>query len=152
MANRHQRAAAPVAGKALEIAIVLLYIGLVSGALYGTAIPTARGTAEEAVSDRALAAAIGQIRAAIPSAGTGVVRVDIELPTRIGGVAYHLVVSDGYLVLEHPDPDIGGRGPLLLPDRVTSVRGRWDSTESPRLIVTATETGVRVRLTSGEGP
>lgn len=140
------RAASAVVGKALEIAIVLLYIGILSTGLYGGIVPEARQTADDAVAERAIAAAVEDIRAAVPANGDGTVRLDISIPDRIGGTGYTVVVEDRALVLEHPHPAVDANVPLLLPDRVASVTGRWQSTGDTVVEIDASNSDVVVRL------
>lgn len=140
------RGTAPVVGKALEIALVLVYIGLVAGALYGGVIPDARTTADQAIAERAIAASVVDIREAIPHSGTGAVQVSISLPATIGGERYDVVPEDGHLSLRHPDPHIDAQARLLLPSKVTAVTGRWESETSNILLVNATRDGITVRL------
>lgn len=140
------RGTAPVVGKALEIAIVLLYIGIVSGGLYGGVIPETRTTADQAIAERALTRSVEQIRDSIPPSGTGHVETSIALPQTIAGESYHVVPGDGYLVLRHPDPNLNAEASLLLPDSVTTVTGRWDSQTANVLLVNITSDGVIVRL------
>lgn len=141
-----ERATAPVVGKALEIALVLVYIGIVASVLYGGVIPDTRTTADQAIAERSLAASVDHIREAIPTGGTGEVRVSITLPATIGGEPYDVVPRDGVLILRHPDPSVNAQASLLLPSRVTAVTGTWESEDSNILLVNATRDGVTVRL------
>jgi hypothetical protein len=141
-----ERATAPVVGKALEIALVVAYIGLVAGGLYGGVVPDTRTTADQAIAERTVAASVEEIRAAIPPTGIGVVQVSITLPSTIGGDPYVVVPHDGYLILRHPDPSVDAKVSLLLAPRVTAITGRWESGASNILRVNATQDGVIVRL------
>lgn len=141
-----ERGTAPVVGKALEIGLLLVYIGLVAGGLYGGVVPDTRTTADQAIADRLIAASVDDIRAAIPRSGTGEIRVSVTLPATIGGQQYTVVPRDGYLILHHPDPSIDAQASLLLPTRVTAVTGEWESAASNILRVNATREGVTVRL------
>lgn len=52
------RAVSPVVGKALEAALVVLFIGLVTTSLYGSVLPSYRTTAGDGVGERTLASAV----------------------------------------------------------------------------------------------
>lgn len=140
------RAASAVVSKGLEIAIVLLYVGVLSTALYGGIVPDARETADDAVAERALAAAVEDIRATVPSSGEGSVHLQIDLPTHIGGQVYTVVVQDRALVLDHPHPAVDATVPLLLPDRVRSITGGWESDGATVVEINASNETVRLRL------
>lgn len=148
MAEATTRGVAPVVGKALEIGVVLAYVGLLAGALYGGVVPDARAASDDAVAERALAAATERVRAAVPAVGTGTARATVPLPDRIGGEPYVVVPDGGRLVLEHPDPAVDARVALLLPERVVRVTGRWESTARTVVRVRSTEAGLVVRLVS----
>ncbi|QDX39833.1 hypothetical protein [Salarchaeum sp. JOR-1] len=136
------RGVAPVVGKALEAGIVLLYVGAVAAAMYGSVVPDYRATAGDAVAERALAAAAEDVEAAIPArVRTATVRADVALPDTIRGRHYTVAVEKRTLVLTHPDPDVGARVRLSLPDSVTAVSGAWSS---------ATPAAVRVIREHGE--
>jgi hypothetical protein len=143
------RAVTPVVGKSMEATLAVLYIGLVTTALYGGAVPDYRAEAGAEVAERTLADAATDIEAAVPPETTAAtVSRDVELPATIAGSAYRIrTAGDGdRLVLDHPTPEIGGSVPLLLPERVVAVSGTWESGEDARLVVTATDGGLEVRL------
>lgn len=142
------RATAPVVGKALEIALILLYIGFLSAGLYGGVIPDARASADQAIAERTIATAVEEIRGAIPSSGIGQVQVPIRLPETIGGEPYRIVARDGHLIIRHDDPAVEATASLLLPSRVRTISGQWHSEEENSILVNSTEDGVTVRLKS----
>lgn len=144
-----KRAASTVVSKGLEIAIVLLYVGIMSAALYGSVVPEARETADDAVAERALAAAVEDIRAAVPSGGDGTVRLTVDLPATIGGEPYTVVPQGRTLVLQHPHDAVDSRVALLLPDRVEAITGHWKSGEETVVEIEASDDGVDLRLVSG---
>jgi hypothetical protein len=142
------RGMSAVAGKVLEIAIVLVFVSLLSATLYGTVVPEARTTADATVADRTLAAAIEELRRVVPASGTGTVTSTVDLPARIGGQAYSIEAQGDILVLDHPNDALDGRQALQLPHRVTRVTGRWESEARTRIEVIATDQGVLIRLVS----
>lgn len=146
------RAATPAVGKALEAGLVVLYIGLLTTALYGGAVPEYRSAAGDAVGDRALATAAERVQQSVPPpARTVQVRTRVDLPDTLRGAAYRVRADGRALVLDHPHPRVGGRAPLALPDRVARVEGEWTSTD--RTVVRVAEAdapgAVIVRLESG---
>lgn len=140
------RAATPVVGKALEVAVLVVFVGLVSAALFGSVVPAYRTAAGEEVGDRVLVAAAGQVEhAADAPAGVESRRVDVALPRTIRGVAYVVRVTavngTPALVLDHPRSRIGGTRPLTLPSRVTTVEGELHSAGEPTAVVTRQPNG-----------
>ncbi len=144
------RAGSAVVGKALEAAIVVLYVGLLTSTLYAGAIPEYRTAAGQEVADRTLADANTDIRSAVPPNASRVnATVRFDLPATIRGEAYALRVDGRQLVLDHPDDAVGGRTPLALPGRVDSVDGRWESRGDAVVRVRGGADGVDVRLERG---
>jgi hypothetical protein len=142
------RAVSPVVGKSLEATLVVLYIGLVTTALYGGAVPDYRAEAGDEVAERTLAAATTDIESAVPpSAVEATVTREIELPATIAGEAYRVRAADDRLLLDHPNPDVRGSMPLVLPERVVAVSGTWRSGEDARVLMEPTREGLEVRLT-----
>lgn len=142
-----ERAVAPVAGKVLEIALVLLYVGSVTAALYGGVVPGYRTAAGTEVGERALATSADRVEAAAVPGRNVSVRARVDLPARIRNEPYVVRAGDGVLVLDHPHPDIGGRVPLVLPDDV-AVQGAWHSARPANINVTKNATGTLVELHS----
>ncbi|GAA0652782.1 DUF7266 family protein [Salarchaeum japonicum] len=138
------RGVAPVVGKALEAGIVLLYVGAVAAAMYGSVVPDYRTTAGDAVAERALAAAAEDVEAAIPAeVREATVRADVTLPATIRGRPYTVAVENRTLVLAHPDPEVGARVRLALPASVTAVSGSWSS-GTPAAVLVVREHGETV--------
>jgi len=144
------RAVAPVAGKVLEVGLVLLYVALLTTALYGGAVPEYRTDAGQSLADRTLAVAAERIQQAVPPDATRAsVRHEVSLPGTIRERQYALRVEEGWLVLDHPHPEVGGRVRLALPGTVTDVGGSWRSDRPAVVRVTDTPDGTVVRLEAG---
>lgn len=143
-----RRALTPAIGKALEVGVVVLFVGVLSTSLYGGFVPEYRTAVGDEVADRTAVYAAERIEDAVPPAVRevrSVVRVD--LPTSIRGATYRLVVEERTLVLEHPAPGIASRTRLALPARVAVVTGTWESGADPVVLVTDSPDGLVVRLT-----
>ena len=140
------RAVTPVVAKALEAAVVVLFIGLLTTTLFGGVLPGYRSTAGDAVGDRTLAGAAARIEQAVPATDDATVRLRVDLPDTIRGDAYRIRSVDGVLVLDHPHGAVGGRVPLALPDRVARVEGTWRSTDDAVVRVQSTDGRVVVAL------
>ncbi|MFC6730735.1 hypothetical protein ACFQDG_18960 [Natronoarchaeum mannanilyticum] len=144
------RAGSAVVGKALEAAIVVLYVGLLTSTLYAGAIPEYRTAASQEVADRTLADTSAEIRDAVPPNASSVnATARIELPATIRGEAYALRVDGRQLVLDHPDDAVGGRMPLALPGWVDSIDGQWKSRDDAVVRIRGGTDGVDVRLGRG---
>lgn len=143
---RDDRATSPVVGKALEAAIVVLYVSLLATVLYGGIVPEYRAAAGEEVAERTLATTSSEIQLAIPPEGVdGEVVVEIDLPETIAGASYRIDATTEELVLEHPHPDVGTTVPLVLPERVEDVSGTLAGGDG-RIRIVATEEGLEVEL------
>lgn len=141
-----ERAAAPVVGKALEVAVLVVFVGLVSAALFGSVVPSYRTAAGAEVGDRVLVAATGQVEVAARGAPTVERRrADVSLPRTIRGTAYVVraarVNGTPALTLDHPNVAIGGTRVLSLPPRVTAVDGELRSTDAPTVAVSRSPNG-----------
>lgn len=142
------RGATPVVGKVLELGIVLLYLTLLTTALYGTVLPDYRATAGGEVAERTVSLAAERIQQAVPPPVVdGRATVAVDLPATIAGSAYRIRVAERHLVLDHPD-SAGARTRLALPRRVVSVEGSWASGADPVVRVHSVEDGVSVALES----
>jgi hypothetical protein len=142
-----RRGVAPVVGKALAVAIVVLYVGVVTTGMYAGVVPEHRDTAGDRVGDRTLAAAGDWIEDAVPPTATRVDRrVRIDLPETIRGEGYWIRTDGEVLVLDHPREAVGGRLRLNLPSSVVSVTGRWSSYEPAVVAVEGSSDGLTVRL------
>jgi len=145
------RAVAPVVGKALESGLVLLYVALVTTALFGSVVPHYRSAAGAAVADRALADAASDVEHAIPAGhGNATVSRSVSLPTTIRGETYTVRADNRTLVLVHPNPGVSGRIRLALPGSVTRVTGAWHSSERATVTVRR-ENGTTVVTLEADG-
>ena len=150
--GRGDRAVAPAVGKALEAGLVVLYIGMLTSALYGGLVPDYRTVAGAEVGERVLAQSAQRVQQAVPPAAERVsVRQRVALPRTIRGEPYVVRVEGRSLVLVHPHAGVGGRARLALPGTVDSVTGEWSSREDAAVVVRTTEDGLAVRLESGGG-
>lgn len=146
-----RRALTPAIGKALEVGVVVLFIGLVSTALYGGFVPSYRTAVGDEVADRTVVAAAERVENGVPPAAREVRTVHrVDLPTVIHGANYRLVIRGETLVLDHPDPEVEARTRLALPDRVTSVEGQWSSGGDPVVFVEDDPSGLVVRLADAD--
>jgi hypothetical protein len=72
--------------------------------------------------------------------------VQVDLPATIDGAAYMIRTDGDSLVLDHPDPSIDGRVQPVLPSRVDSLDGAWESGEQTTVRVTGGQGNVTVTL------
>jgi len=150
--GRDDRAVSPVVGKAMEAAIVVLYVSALSATMYGGLVPEYRSAAGAEVGERVAAESAQRVQQAVPTDARAVeVRAAVSLPDTIRGRAYSVGVENRTLVLDHPADGVGARARLALPETVTSVEGNWSSHESAFVVVrsSAAEDGLAVRLESG---
>jgi hypothetical protein len=142
------RGLSPVVSKTLELGLVVLYLGLVTTALYGGVVPDYRTAAGQSVADRTLASGAERVEAAVPPNATHVaVERRVSLPTTIRGEQYRVEATNRTtLALRHPNPAIGGRVRLVVPDAVVSVSGEWRSGSPAAVTVSRNATGLVVRL------
>jgi hypothetical protein len=141
------RALAPVVGKGLEAAIVLLYVAGLATTLHGGVLPEYRAETAVEVSDRTLVSVADRIDAAVPPRGQAVTATrTVDLPDTIAGSTYRIRADDATLSLDHPDPRLSGRVRLALPGRVVSVQGVWASDDPAVVRVTGTSGRVEVTL------
>lgn len=131
----------------MEVAILVVFVGLVSATLFGSVVPAYRTAAGAEVGDRALVAVASQVDDAARAPASVVERrVSISMPRVIRGVPYVVRATDGSrnvvptLVLDHPRAGIGGRITLVVPSG-TTVDGELRSTETPTVVVSHTENG-----------
>jgi hypothetical protein len=137
----------PAIGKAMEATLVVLYVGLIVSTLYAGAVPEYRTSAGQEVAERTLADAATDIETAVPPETVHAnVRVDIDLPPTIAGDAYRIHAGEDELRLDHPNPAVRKRIPLVLPDRVGSVSGTWSSGEEATVRIVTVESGLEVTL------
>lgn len=147
-----ERAISPVVGKALEAALVVLYIGMLTAALYGSAVPDYRTAAGEEVGERVLAKVAHHVQQAVPPNATAVrVAVQVDVPRTIRGRPYTIRANGRSLALDHPNDDVTATATLAVPETVGSIRGNWSSRDASVVTVRRSRTGLAVRLSSGGG-
>lgn len=145
-----ERATSAVVGKALEAAIVVLYVGVLASALFGGAVPEYRTAAGAEVGERVLAEASHRVQQAVPANATDLEAMTrVDLPQTIRGASYEIRTDGRSLVLDHPDPAIQRSTPLALPETVSTVEGNWTSSEPAVVVVERVEDGLLVRLEAG---
>jgi len=81
-----------------------------------------------------------------PNATAATVRLERDPPATIADSAYRLRGTPDEVVLEHPNPAVTTRTPLVLPNRVVDVTGTWRSGDSLVLRVERVDGGLEVRL------
>lgn len=146
----NERALSPVVGKALEAALVVLYLGMLTTALYGGVVPDYRAATGAELADRVLAEAAHRVQQAVPPNATAVdARRRVDLPRTIAGESYEIRADGRTLVLDHPDRGIGGRARLALPEAVVRVGGAWHSRQPATVHVRSVDGGLAVRLETG---
>jgi len=146
-----RRALTPAVGKALEVGVVVLFVGVLTTALYGNVVPGYRDAVGDEVADRAVAAAAERVENAVPpTARHARVVHRVDLPTTIRGAGYHIVAENRSLVLRHPSPAVDARTRLALPARVDAVVGTWESGAETLVVVSGGEGELTVRLTDRE--
>lgn len=148
---RDRRGLTPAIGKALEVAVVVVFLGILSASLYAGFVPSYRAAAGDEVADRTVVAAAERVENAIPPAAREVRAVHrVDLPTSIRGANYRVVATNRTLVLDHPNPDVSGRARLALPERVATVEGAWRSGGDPVVLVEDAPAGLALRLTDDD--
>jgi len=141
------RAMSPVVGKAMEATLVVLYIGLMTTALYGGAVSEYRASAGAEVAERTLADVATDIENAIPpEVEAATVELEVDLPSTIAGEAYLVRGGTDELALTHPNSEVATTEPLVLPNRVVDVTGTWASGDETRVRIETVEDGIEVRL------
>jgi len=160
--NTLDRGLSPVVGKTLELGVGVLFVALLTTTLFGGLAPDYRDAVGAELGERTLVAAAERTEAAVPDGdvidhadSVGVEgtrferRVSLRLPTSIRDDPYRIAAdstADGSAVaLVHPDPRIGGRVRLAIPDSLT-VSGSVSSESLSWIHVTATGDHLAVRL------
>jgi len=139
----------PLVVAPIGIGIVLLFVGAMTTALYGGAVPAYRDAVGAEVGDRAVVAAAERVENAVPPAARSVRTVyGVDLPRTIRGENYRLAVENRTLVLHHPSPAVDASARLALPERAESVDGGWRSSDDAVVLVTGDRGGLRVELTA----
>ncbi|KAB1194776.1 hypothetical protein GJR96_02295 [Haloferax sp. MBLA0076] len=131
----------PVVGKALEAAIVVLFIGLLTTVMFGGVVPDHRDAVAHELAERTLATATESIEetGTVPdSTVRGQRLTTVDIPRSIRGSTYRIEYDQNAsfgddpnattpaLVLDHPRDVFDRRIPVTLPDPV-NVSGTWDS-------------------------
>ncbi|RRJ29183.1 DUF7266 family protein [Halocatena pleomorpha] len=140
------RGLTPVVSEVLLIGLVLLYIGLVTAVLYGSAIPEYQATSGAEMGDRVLATATEHVQQSVFPSYRLDARSSIALPETINNQAYSLRTANRTLILEHPHPEIGGRARLAVPSSVHSIEGQWRSHTPLSVRAVGNETGYRITI------
>jgi len=144
------RGVTPAVGKTLEIGIVVLFVGLLTTVLLGGTVPDYRTAAGAEVGDRVLVTVAQEIERTVPPTGRDVsASRTVSLPSTIAGSGYTIRVDRRALVLDHPDPAIGGRVALSLPPRVDRVTGHTEG--GAETVVTVRSGGSRLVVELQEG-
>lgn len=146
----NDRAVTPVVEKTITIGLVALFLAGTTTALFGGAVPAARDEAGASIGDRTLAMASERVEQAVPPNVTHVtVRERVDLPATIRGSGYAIRADGRSLVLDHPDPSVGGRSRLVLPPSVDRVEGAWESGSPSTVVVESVADGLRIELQEG---
>lgn len=143
-----ERGLTPAVGKALEVGVVVLFVGVLTTGLYGNVVPEYRDTVGDEVADRTVTAAAERVENAVPPHvrhARVVHRVD--LPESIRGAGYRIETVDRSLVLRHPSTSVEAETRLALPTHVDTVTGQWESGAETVVVASGTEDGLTVRLT-----
>ncbi|WP_324756641.1 DUF7266 family protein [Haloarcula sp. GH36] len=141
------RGLSTVVEKLLGLGIVVLYIGLLTTTLYGGVVPEYQSAVGSELGERTLVQSAARVEAAVPPrARTVAASVRVDLPATIDGTAYTIRTDGDSLVLDHPDPSIDGRVQPVLPSRVDSLDGAWESGEQTTVRVAGGRGNVTVTL------
>lgn len=142
-----ERGTTPVVSKTLAIGIALLYVGGMTTLLYGSVIPGYQAETGEELSDRALAAAAGEIEQSVPQARGEINRTrTVSLPDRIREERYRIELSGRRLLLDHPDRELGAETTLSVPEAVELDESSWRSGEDLVIRVTGPIENRTVRI------
>ncbi len=153
---RRARAATPAVGKALEVALLVLLVALLTTTLFGGVLPTYRTAAGAELADRTLARSATTVERSAPVDAEGYAAFErtrrVDLPDRIRGDRYAVRTDaeTGRLRLAHPHAGVGGAVRLALPNG-TTVTGSWRSSRPARVRATVVGDDVRVELLEGSG-
>lgn len=145
------RAMSSVVGKALELGVLAVFVGLLVTTFYGGVVPEYRAAAGASVADRTTASVATGIETAVPSTDESIRSVEgertLDVPRTIQGDTYAIRIDEtGALVLDHPRDELSRTVPLSLPGTVTAVEGSVRSGETVVVIVESTRSGVVLRL------
>lgn len=143
-----ERGFTPAVSKALEVGIVVLFVGVLTTTLYGNVVPEYRDTVGDEVAERTVAATAERVENAVPPPVRHARVVHrVALPEHIRGAGYRIAAENRSLVLRHPSPAVEARTRLALPAHVDAVVGEWESGAETVVVVSGTDDGVTVRLT-----
>lgn len=135
------RGLSAVVGKSLEAGIVVLYISMLVGVLYGGVVPEYEAAAGEELGERVLAEAALEVQSAVPADPDTEATARHDLPASIDGSTYRIEAQDGGLALVHGDHAVDQEVPLVLPADVDRVEGAWASSETNVVRVEQTDDG-----------
>ncbi|MFB6281949.1 MAG: hypothetical protein ABEH40_08020 [Haloferacaceae archaeon] len=146
------RAAAPVVGKALEAAVLVVVTALLATTLFGGVLPDYRTATGAEVADRTLAGAADRIDRAVPDGDPRSVAVErrVPVPDAIRGRRYEVRATGRALVLDHPAARIDERTRLALPPGVRAT-GAWSSEATAVVRVEGRGGELRVLLVERSG-
>lgn len=145
------RANSAVVGKALEAALVIMFVGLLSSTLFGGVVPDYRSAGATEIGDRVLAKSAHRIQQAVPANAIVVeTQLQVDLPRTIRSRAYRIHANETSITLDHPHQAISQSVSLALPNTVVRVEGNWTSRDSAYISVESVPGGLAVELHSGE--
>jgi len=147
--DRCDRALSAVVGKTLEAGIVVLYISMLIGVLYGGVVPEYQATTGAELGERVLAESALEVQSAVPADPDATATVHHDLPRSIDNEPYRVVARNDSLAMIHEDRAVGGEVPLALPPDVVRIEGEWESTAPAVVRVETTPAGRVVRLEAG---
>lgn len=147
----NNRGLSTVVEKLLSLGIVLLYITLLTTVLYGGTVPAYRGAVGAELGERTLSESTARIEQTVPPAGRSVTASRrVSLPATIDGATYEIRADGERIVLDHPDPHIGGQTKPVLPSRVDTLSGTWQSGGEMVITVSGSRGDLTVRLEGAE--
>lgn len=152
--SRRDRAATPAVGKALEVALLVLLVALLTTTLFGGVLPAYRTAAGAELADRTLAEGATAVERTAPADADAYAAFErtrrVDLPGRIRGERYAVRADGGRLRLVHPHAGVGGTVRPALPNG-TTLAGSWRSGQPARVRASVVEGGLRVELLEGSG-
>jgi len=145
------RGLSTVVEKLLSLAIVVLYITLLTTVLYGGSVPAYQGAVGAQLGERALAEASAEVERAVPPrARNAAASRRVDIPATIDGAGYRIRANGTHLRLDHPDNEVGGTARPALPGRVSNVTGTWESGAGTVVTVSGSRGNLTVRLEGRE--
>lgn len=159
-----RRGVVPVVGKALEAAIVVLFIGLLATVLFGGVVPDHRDAVAHEVAERTVSTATERVEttATVPATAVrGQRQASVDLPRTIRRTTYRIEyrpnasfgsdpnVTSPAFVLDHPRDSFDRKMPVTLPPSVT-VSGAWDSGTDNVVRVAVGDDETTLELLNGE--